>query len=96
MTSVAPRRKSADSASADDLLVPSDQAPPSSARSDDRTSSEGLAHSSRQAIAYCPYCSEETLFPREEGGWECRSCLRAFSVSFLGLVRGQRDAQEQQ
>ncbi len=44
------------------------------------------SHSSRQAVMYCPYCSEETLFPREEGGWECRSCLRAFSVSFLGLV----------
>ena len=41
---------------------------------------------SRQAVMYCPYCAEETLFPREEGGWECRSCLRAFSVSFLGLV----------
>jgi transposase-like protein len=40
----------------------------------------------RQPIAYCPYCSEETLFPREGGGWECHSCLRAFSVSFLGLV----------
>ena len=44
---------------------------------------------------YCPYCSEETLFPREEGGWECRSCLRAFSVSFLGLIPGRRDAQEE-
>ena len=43
---------------------------------------------------YCPYCAEETLFPREEGGWECRSCLRAFSVSFLGLVSGRRDPQE--
>jgi len=42
--------------------------------------------SGRQPIAYCPYCSEETLFPREGGGWECHSCLRAFSVSFLGLV----------
>ena len=39
----------------------------------------------RQAVLYCPYCAEETLFPLEEGGWECRSCLRAFSVSFLGL-----------
>jgi len=44
------------------------------------------ASAGRQPIAYCPYCSEETLFPREAGGWECRSCLRAFSVSFLGLV----------
>jgi ribosomal protein L37AE/L43A len=43
-------------------------------------------HSSRQAILYCPYCAEETLFPLEGGGWECRSCLRAFSVTFLGLA----------
>jgi len=47
---------------------------------------EGGGSSGRQPIAYCPYCSEETLFPREGGGWECHSCLRAFSVSFLGLV----------
>ncbi|GAA1837940.1 hypothetical protein ACFFOM_18620 [Microlunatus capsulatus] len=53
------------------------------------------AHSSRQAVLYCPYCAEETLFPREEGGWECRSCLRAFSVSFLGLVPGRRGPQEE-
>ncbi len=33
---------------------------------------------------YCPYCAEETLFPLEHG-WECRSCLRAFTVRFLGL-----------
>ena len=44
---------------------------------------------------YCPYCAEETLFPREEGGWECRSCLRAFSVAFLGLVSTGRKPQEQ-
>ena len=50
--------------------------------------------SSRQAIAYCPYCSEETLFPLEAGGWECRSCLRAFSVTFLGLVSGRRSETE--
>jgi ribosomal protein L37AE/L43A len=42
--------------------------------------------SGRQPISYCPFCAEETLFPREGGGWECRSCLRAFSVTFLGLV----------
>ena len=24
----------------------------------------------RQSINYCPYCSEETLFPLEGGGWE--------------------------
>ncbi|MGI8769014.1 MAG: hypothetical protein ACR2I1_07930 [Propionibacteriaceae bacterium] len=44
---------------------------------------------SHQAIAYCPYCREETLFPIEGGGWECRSCLRAFSVTFLGLKARQ-------
>ena len=55
----------------------------------------GSGHSTRQTISYCPYCSEETLFPREEGGWECRSCLRAFSVSFLGLVPRARDTQEE-
>jgi ribosomal protein L37AE/L43A len=48
----------------------------------------------RQAVMYCPYCAEETLFPLESGGWECRSCLRAFSVSFLGLVPGRRNEQE--
>ena len=44
----------------------------------------------RQSIGYCPYCSEENLFPLEGGGWECRSCLRAFSVVFRGLVSPSR------
>ena len=44
----------------------------------------------RQVIHHCPYCAEETLFPREGGGWECHSCLRAFSVAFLGLVARER------
>ena len=48
----------------------------------------------RQAVMYCPYCAEETLFPLERG-WECRSCLRAFSVSFIGLVSRDRARQEQ-
>ena len=43
---------------------------------------------------YCPYCAEETLFPQEAGGWECRSCLRAFSVKFLGLIPGGRRGPE--
>ena len=43
------------------------------------------SHATRQAVLYCPYCAEETLFPLEGGGWECRSCMRAFSVTFLGL-----------
>ncbi len=44
----------------------------------------GSGHATRQAVLYCPYCAEETLFPIEEG-WECRSCQRAFSIRFLGL-----------
>jgi ribosomal protein L37AE/L43A len=47
----------------------------------------------RQAVMYCPYCAEETLFPLEAGGWECRSCLRAFSVTFLGLASSQRQSE---
>jgi ribosomal protein L37AE/L43A len=47
-------------------------------------STEGTT-ATRQAIMYCPYCAEETLFPIEGGGWECRSCWRAFSIKFLGL-----------
>ncbi|MCW2834865.1 MAG: hypothetical protein JWN68_2818 [Nocardioides sp.] len=42
--------------------------------------------SARQATQHCPYCADTNLWPLEEG-WECRSCLRAFSVKYLGLVR---------
>lgn len=46
---------------------------------------------------HCPYCGEESLWPHEvvgedgettspHGSWECRSCLRAFSVRFLGQL----------
>jgi transposase-like protein len=38
---------------------------------------------------HCPYCGGERLFPHGEthGAWECRECLRAFSVKFVGLLR---------
>ncbi|HEX6235360.1 MAG TPA: hypothetical protein VFZ63_19680 [Jiangellaceae bacterium] len=40
----------------------------------------------RAAILHCPFCADEDLFPVEQhGGWECRSCLRVFSVKLLGL-----------
>jgi ribosomal protein L37AE/L43A len=48
----------------------------------------------RQSIGYCPYCAEENLFPLEGGGWECRSCLRAFSVTFRGLVSSSRSRKD--
>lgn len=45
---------------------------------------------------HCPFCGEGDLWPHENltapegdqrGAWECRSCLRAFSLKALGLVR---------
>jgi transposase-like protein len=38
---------------------------------------------------HCPYCGDQDLHPSEQGhgAWECRSCLRAFSLKLLGLVR---------
>ena len=37
---------------------------------------------------HCPYCGDENLHPHEgaHGAWECRACLRAFSVKMLGLI----------
>ena len=37
---------------------------------------------------HCPYCGGERLFPHGDahGAWECRECLRAFSVRFIGLL----------
>ncbi len=49
--------------------------------------------SDRVSPFHCPYCGEEDLRPHEtaegspHGSWECRACLRAFSVKFLGLLR---------
>jgi len=42
--------------------------------------------SSRMAPHYCPYCGEQDLRPTEtEGQWECRDCVRIFSVKFAGV-----------
>jgi hypothetical protein len=54
--------------------------------------------SERAVPFHCPYCGGEDLFPFEDqhedqhGAWECRSCLRAFSVKLIGLVRPQSSA----
>jgi ribosomal protein L37AE/L43A len=46
--------------------------------------------SGQRAVPYhCPYCGETDLFPAEKG-WECRACLRAFTVTMLGMVRPNR------
>ncbi|MFC6086249.1 hypothetical protein [Sphaerisporangium aureirubrum] len=37
---------------------------------------------------HCPYCGDEDLEPFEgDGGWYCRSCVRAFKLRFLGIGR---------
>ena len=42
---------------------------------------------------HCPYCGEEDLRPHQptdgpgHGAWECRGCMRAFQLKFLGLLR---------
>jgi hypothetical protein len=43
---------------------------------------------------HCPYCGGERLFPHGDthGAWECRECLRAFSVRFVGLLSPARAA----
>jgi hypothetical protein len=43
---------------------------------------------------HCPYCGGEQLFPHGEthGAWECRECLRAFSVKFVGLLAPKASA----
>ena len=41
---------------------------------------------------HCPYCGDENLRPHEtdqgagHGAWECRACLRAFSLKMLGMI----------
>jgi len=44
--------------------------------------------SGRAVPFHCPFCGDEDLRPHGEhhGEWECRSCLRAFSLKFLGLL----------
>ena len=41
--------------------------------------------SERSVPFYCPYCGEEDLVPAgpDAGGWECRSCWRAFALRSL-------------
>lgn len=54
--------------------------------------------SERATANHCPYCGDIDLRPYEVAGadgeinsppgtWECRSCLRAFSLTMLGMVR---------
>jgi hypothetical protein len=49
------------------------------------------AMSAHSVPLHCPYCGGEFLFPHEQapGSWECRECLRAYRVKFLGLLPGR-------
>ena len=54
--------------------------------------------STRAVPFHCPYCGDDNLWPHEpapgdraeagsaHGAWECRSCLRAFTVSMIGQL----------
>jgi ribosomal protein L37AE/L43A len=43
-----------------------------------------------RAVPYlCPFCGEEDLRPVPDGGWNCRGCLRVFSLTFHGTWAGQ-------
>jgi hypothetical protein len=37
---------------------------------------------------HCPYCGDEDLRPHgaKHGDWECRSCQRAFTLGFIGIL----------
>lgn len=39
-------------------------------------------------VHFCPYCGEEDLHPSQAApaAWECRSCMRVFTVKFVGLL----------
>ena len=41
----------------------------------------------RSPAQYCPFCGDTNLWPHEasHGAWECRDCVRVFTVKFLGL-----------
>ena len=49
--------------------------------------------SERAVPFHCPYCGDDNLWPHESaegsahGSWECRACLRAFSLKMLGQIR---------
>jgi len=50
--------------------------------------------SERAVPFHCPYCAEEDLRPHGEkhGEWECRACLRAFSLKYLGMLNPTYEA----
>lgn len=47
--------------------------------------------SERAVPFHCPFCGDEDLHPHGQlhGQWECRACLRAFTLKYLGAARPQ-------
>jgi len=61
------------------------QSPERTGRIDHHSGSAGYGE---RAVPYhCPYCADADLRPRgaAPGAWHCRGCMRAFTVSFLGV-----------
>lgn len=52
--------------------------------------SRSVSRNARAVPYHCPYCGDTDLFPAEKG-WECRACLRAFTVTMLGMIRPSGD-----
>jgi ribosomal protein L37AE/L43A len=42
----------------------------------------------RMVPYHCPYCGDQDLHPdaAESRAWRCRSCLRVFVVTFVGVA----------
>jgi ribosomal protein L37AE/L43A len=53
--------------------------------------------SERAVPFHCPYCGDESLRPHgaTHGTWECRACLRAFSLKYLGIIAASRSSSGQ-
>ena len=50
--------------------------------------SRGARHERAWVPVHCPYCGEQDRGrTTRRRAWECRGCLRAFSLKMLGLVR---------
>ena len=55
-----------------------------------------MTNSTRAVPYYCPFCADEDLRPHgtTHGQWECRACLRAFKLSFIGQLATTSNSRE--
>ncbi len=54
--------------------------------------------SERAVPFHCPYCGDENLRPHgaSHGDWECRACMRAFTLKYLGMLNPAYEAESLQ